>query len=144
MTTGIRFPFALAPIKAEGQMIEPDSKESKEQTKLNAYNDLIEELQDEEVVEYLVFGDYGWGNFGEKDCPNPIPKNKRGVLLTLEEAKPFMDGWTFHGGYGSPECYATFIWTNHRVIWVTQYDGSTTLDSMPRHPVDCLPDMPGG
>jgi len=111
---------------------------------MNAYNDLMRELEEGETVEGIVFGEYGWGGFGEEDCDNPIPKDKIGVLLTLEEAKPLMDGWSYDGGYGSPDCYATYVWTNQRVIWVTQYDGSTNLDSAPRNPVTCMPDMPGG
>jgi len=109
---------------------------------MNAYKDLIDYLEDGEVVEALVFGEYGWSGYSEDTIF--VPKDKQGVLLTLEEAEPMMHGWTYDGGYGAPQCYATYIWTNKRVIWVTQYDGSTGLDSMPRNPLACKPDMPGG
>jgi hypothetical protein len=109
---------------------------------MNAYDDLMEELEEGEVVEALVFGEYGWGGYGEDT--EFIPKDKKNVLLTLEEAKPMMDGWTYYGGYGAPDCYATYVWTNKRVIWVTQYDGSTNLSSAPRSPVACEPAMYGG
>jgi hypothetical protein len=108
----------------------------------NAYEDLIDYLDKDEFVEGLVFGEYGWSGYSEDTIF--VPEDKQGVLLTLQEAKPMMDGWRYYGGYGAPLCYATYIWTNKRVIWVTQYDGSTTLDSMPRHPIKCIPDMPGG
>jgi hypothetical protein len=121
---------------------------------MNAYNDLIKILTDGEVVEAIVFGAWGWGSEpkdgenwepGHKEPPRPpVPFEKRGILLSLEEAQPFMDGWTFYGGYGAPACYAANIWTNKRVIWVTQYDGATTLDSAPRNPVASIPSMPGG
>jgi len=113
-------------------------------SKLNAYKDLLNELEDGEVVEAVVFGEYGWSGYNEEGCDNPVPKEKQGVLLTLEQAKPLMDGWSYDGGYGSPECYATYVWTNQRLIWVTQYDGSTCLDSAPRNPTACIPSMPGG
>jgi Holliday junction resolvasome RuvABC endonuclease subunit len=74
----------------------------------------------------------------------PIPKDKKGVLLTLEEAKPYMNGWSLFSGFGSPETYAINVWTNKRVLWITQYDGSTSLDSVSRFPVACMPYMPGG
>lgn len=120
---------------------------------MSALTDLREYLQKNEVVEKIVFGPWGWGSrpdeegnwearYGEpKDS---IPTNRRGVPLCMEEAAPLMGGWSFLGGFGAPDCYATYIWTNQRVIWVTQYDGATGLDSMPRHPQDCIPDMPGG
>lgn len=54
----------------------------------NAYQELTESLQEGEKVEALVFGDWGWG--GYKESEDPLPKEKRGVILTLEEAEPFM------------------------------------------------------
>lgn len=142
--------FGNAPIKAEGEpMFTPEQIAAAEKLaafshggkkfKENAYNDLLDFLEEGEAVEAIVFGDWGWGGYEE-------PKNniKKGVLLTLEEAKPMMKNWTFYGGYGAPECPATNIWTNKRVIWVTQYDGSTTLDSALRNPANCMPEMPGG
>jgi len=141
-----KYNFIDAPAKAEGEMIKANDYNfiPEEESTMNAYDDLMKELEEGEIVEGLVFGDYGWSDFGEEDCDNPIPQNKRGVLLTLEEAKPLMDGWTYDGGFGSPDCYATYVWTNKRIIWVTQYDGSTCLDSAPRHPMSCKPNMPGG
>ncbi len=102
-----------------------------------SYKEIADELRKGETVKAIVFGPWGWGS-------PPVPLDKRGVVLTLEEAKPFLEGWSFSGGYGSPTCYATYIWTNRRVLWVTQYDGSTTLSSVPRHPMEAVPNMPGG
>jgi hypothetical protein len=109
----------------------------------NAYEDLRNELDADEAVEAVVFGEWGWGGYSEPD-PAPVPGNIQGVVLTLDEAMPYFEGWSFDGGFGAPECYATYIWTNRRVLWVTQYDGATSLESAPRHPVACNPDMPGG
>lgn len=121
---------------------------------MTAYNELLNYLDEGETVEGLVFGAWGWGGysfdgsgfelgFGEPDPP-PVPMSQRGKVLSLELAKPYMAGWNFAGGYGSPEAYATYIWTNRRVIWVTQYDGATCLTDAPRHPTACQPEMPGG
>ena len=107
----------------------------------NAYEELIEFLDDDEDVEAIVFGEFGWGGYCD---PKVIPSDKQGVLLSLDEAKPLMQGWAFTGGYGAPESYATYVWTNKRVIWVTQYDGSTSLDHAPRFPTATVPSMPGG
>lgn len=120
---------------------------------MSAYEDIVNTLNEGEEVKGIVFGPWGWGSerdiekgvpgYGEPDDP-PVPYNMRGVLLTLEEAAPFMGSWSFFGGFGAPSCYATYIWTNQRVFWVTQYDGATGLDSMPITPRDCMPEMPGG
>lgn len=109
----------------------------------NAYDDLVGCLDSDEQVEAIVFGDWGWGGTWEPQPPL-VPADKRGIVLTLEEAKDYMDGWSFFGGYGSPECYAVCIWTNKRVVWVTQYDGSTELNGAPRNPCNYKPEMPGG
>jgi len=109
----------------------------------NAYAELLDEMQEGEQVEAIVFGNWGWDGF-EEPIPKPVPIKKRNKILTLEQAKPYMKGWSFNGGYGAPECYAVYIWTNQRVLWVTQYDGATRLYSMPRNPIACNPGMPGG
>lgn len=121
---------------------------------MSAITELKEFLDEGETVEAIVFGAWGWGSgpgkdgvwekgYGEPEDV-PVPFDKRGVLLTLEEAAPMMESWNFDGGFGAPNCYAVHIWTNKRVIWVTQYDGSTSLSSAPRNPVADLPGMPGG
>jgi hypothetical protein len=120
----------------------------------DAWNDLDKKLEDGETIEAIVFGAWGWSSPPDDDkqwkpaygepSPPPVPFEKRGVILSAEEGRPLMKGWSFFGGYGSPEAYAIRVWTNRRVIWVTQYDGSTWLSSAPRNPTAHLPDMPGG
>lgn len=116
---------------------------------MTAYQELHEFLEEGESVEAIVFGNWGWSNgdnepgYGEPR-PVPVPFEKRNIVLALEEAEPFMKQWTFSGDFGAPNCYAVRIWTNRRVIWVTQYDGSTGLNSALRNPEPCKPDMPGG
>lgn len=121
---------------------------------MSAASELREYLNEGEEVEAIVFGAWGWGQDPEpgkswesgyaEPEPPPVPYDKRGVVLTMAEAEPMMQSWDFYGGFGAPECYAVNVWTNQRVIWVTQYDGSTTLSSAMRHPVAYFPDMPGG
>ena len=55
-----------------------------------------------------------------------------------------MEGWSFLGGHGAPECYAVYVYTNQRVIFVSQYDGATNLEGIPLRPMACKPSMPGG
>ena len=110
---------------------------------MSAWDDLVEYLNEGEVIESVSFGPWGWDGFGEPE-DKPVPKEKQGVPMPPSEAQPLMQSWSFYGGYGSPDCYAVNVWTNSRVIWVTQYDGATGLDSAPRNPSENVPDMPGG
>ena len=118
-------------------MTEPREKEK------NAYTDLLGFLEEGELVEAIVFGPWGWNGYEEPD-PVPVPHELFDEPLKLEDAKQYMRGWSFYSGFGSPQSYAVYIWTNRRIIWVTQYDGSTRLDSAPRNPIKIRPYMPGG
>jgi len=110
---------------------------------MNAWEEIKNKLDKDEMLEHVVFG--SWGSFSD-DAPTPeVPPNVMGCRLLPHEAKPFLLTFSFNGDYGTPECYATWIYTNKNVYWVTQYDGSTSLDSMPRNPTqDRIPYMPGG
>ena len=74
--------------------------------------------------------------FSDTDFPGPraIPQAVLNRVLTPSEANAHMQSWSLLGGFGSVESYAMTAWTNQRVIWVTQYDGRTTLHSAPRLP----------
>lgn len=120
----------------------------------NAKQEIENLLEPGETVEAVVFGAWGWGftpdegeewraGYGEPE-PEPVPFDKRGVILSWEEAAPMMTNWSFYGGFGAPDCYAVRIWTTERIYWVTQYDGSTSLDWTNRNPTATIPDMPGG
>lgn len=108
----------------------------------DAWSDLLEHLEPEEVIESICFGEFGWGGFMMPE--NSIPESKIGVLLSPTEARDLMRGWSFNGGFGSPRCFAAYIWTDRNVFHVTEYDGATTLFGIPRNPVACLPEMSGG
>ena len=110
---------------------------------MNAYEELLAHLEENEQVKAIVFGPWGWDGYNEPDPP-PIPGEKQGKIMPLEEAAPLMEGWSFSGGFGAPECYAVYIWTTRRIFWVTQYDGATSLSWAPRYPRSIIPEMYGG
>jgi hypothetical protein len=105
------------------------------------YDDLLAELKGDMCIG-VVLGNMGWGDYGSEIVPNykDMPKGK---LITLEQAKPFLD-YEYDTGYGAPELPAIYAWTQDRVIAVSQYDGATGFFSIPRNPIDCLPTMEGG
>lgn len=102
-------------------------------------NDILEATNGEEIVG-IVIGKFGWGGYKDKGT---VPKKKIGKLLTWKQAAPMLD-YEYSTGYGAPECHAVFVWTTESVLFVSQYDGSTAIYSIPRNPTPCEPDMPGG
>jgi len=108
---------------------------------VNAIQILLKGLEEDESVEAVVFGNWGAGLYEDPEC---IPFNMRNRVLNLEEATPYMQDWNVNSYYGAPKSYAIYVWTNKNVFWITQYDGSTWLSSMPRNPEDCEPRLHGG
>ena len=110
----------------------------------SAWQDVVEELQEGERIEAVIFGPWGWGGYREPDPPK-VPHDLFGKVLKPEEAKQYMEDWTFYTDYGAPECYAAYIYTNWRIFFVVQYDGATWLEWIPRNPTEgIIPEMPGG
>ncbi len=98
----------------------------------------IEEMADGETIEAVVIGPPSWGQ-DARDQP-PYTQN---VVLDWEQARPLLER-EFDDGFGSPKCPAVAAWTRSWVIAVSTYDGSTGPFRLPRHPVDHVPEMPGG
>lgn len=102
----------------------------------------IEEATDGEPIEAVVIGEMGWGDYASESVPN-YNTHIRGKVLTWEQAAPMLD-YDFDTGFGAPECEAIYAWTASRILLISQYDGATHPHVIPRHPVDCMPIMPGG
>lgn len=69
-----------------------------------------------------------------------VPNDLKGVILSEEQARPHMKGWTYFSDYGAGEkCFATLVWTQSHVIWAVQNDEMTTLRSAPRNPCHTVP-----
>jgi hypothetical protein len=100
----------------------------------------IEDVANGEIIEAVVIGDMGWVDYND---PETVPIDKRGKVLSWEDARPLL-AFDYDDGYGAPECHAIYAWTFTRVIFVSMYDGSTAINAIPRFPVDCMPTMPGG
>lgn len=104
--------------------------------------DWLMEAANGEAIEAVVLGEMGWGDYGSAAVPNYALQPK-GQVLTWEQALPWIS-YEFNDGYGSPGCNAVNAWTKSRVIWVTQYDGSTSTSWAYRNPTALMPEMPGG
>ena len=95
----------------------------------------IEEASDGHPIEGVVIGKLALGS--------QTSKQDRNVVLSWEKAKPSIN-YDFDSSFGSVGCNPITAWTDHRVIFVSQYDGSTRIEFVPRHPIDHIPTMPGG
>ena len=69
--------------------------------------------------------------------------SKFNKVLTWQEAEPLID-YPFDSSYGLPRCHAVTAWTKSRVIFISQYNGATSIEYAPRNPVNHMPSMPGG
>ena len=111
---------------------------------MKGYKQLLEELEKDEKVEAIIFGKWGWDGYDEPE-PHPLNHKLIGKVLTLEKAKPILEKVDLYCGYGAPKTYAMRVFTNKRILWITQYDGSTSIDSTIINPFEgYVPDMPGG
>lgn len=95
----------------------------------------------DEPIIACVIGDYGWGWADSEE--NVAVKDVKGKVVSWDEAKKYLD-YEFDNGYGGENCHAVFAWTENWMIFISQYDGSTRCNTIPRNPVDCIPHMPGG
>ena len=82
-----------------------------------------------EVIEAIVVG--------ERDpWAEPRPENKR-KIQTWADVREQLD-YEYDDGFGGPDCHAILVWTANRVIFVSEYDGSTCLRSVPRNPTETV------
>lgn len=103
----------------------------------------VEEITDGEPIEGVVIGEMGWGDHYNSENVPRYNEQPKGKLLSWAEARSLLD-YEFDNGFGAPQCNAITVWTATKVIGISQYDGSTEPFWTPRHPVDHMPNMPGG
>lgn len=111
---------------------------SNDENETNAWQEIQEKLRDDEEILAGTF-DRSWGY-----DPNQDFKSSYGDLLSPDEMKSYLTRFSWNGGFGSPDCPAAVIWTNQRIFFPSQYDGATSLHSIPIEPEEGVAIMPGG
>lgn len=115
------------------------------------FADDIEYAAEGEAIIGIVIGRFGWASRDESDSEaygfsrikaEPIPEEKKGVVLTWEEARPLL-AYNYDAGFGASECHAIYAWTESRVLFVVEYDGATWVSWAPRNPMDVMPGAKG-
>lgn len=105
------------------------------------FADDIELQAGDDEVQQVVIGEVGWGgDGGEKHAR---ASTRKGRVLPWSEARELLD-YDYEVGFAMPDCHAVYAWTEARVVFVSLFHGLTRLEAIPRSPIDCMPEMPGG
>ncbi len=94
----------------------------------------------EEDIKCVSIGQSGGDGFRSNAT---VPKDKMGKLMTPEQASKYLS-YEYVSSYGAPKCHSVYVWTDTRIYFIVDYDGSTHLDSVPRNPEEGSPSMIGG
>ncbi len=96
----------------------------------------IEECANEPILSVVISarkdGD-DWHHWDEGEPPTYANK-----MIDWQTARPILD-YHYDDGYGGQGCHSIYAWTEHWIVVVREYDGSTTLARIPRNPIDCVP-----
>lgn len=105
----------------------------------------LERVARPDIIETVLIESFGWG--GCEDEPfegddglsyNESPEQHeacqfRGVPTPWEVIRPFLD-YEYHDGFGAPECHLLQAWTPNKILYIHEYDGSTTVCYLKRNP----------
>jgi hypothetical protein len=105
----------------------------------------IESAAGGEVIEAVVIGPFGWladgwpddepdeEALGWDDKRTPVPPGMKGTPLDWNHARPYLD-YSYDAGFGGMDCHDVTAWTASWVLYVHEYDGSTSVERIPRNP----------
>lgn len=93
------------------------------------------EKQSGETIEAIVVGVHDDRRWDEKD---PLPDEN--VILSREAGMAKLDE-EYDSGYGGADCYPMYAWSKSWVFFIHEYDGATSLASVPRHPIATKPEF---
>lgn len=103
------------------------------------FADDIEAAANGEAIDAVVLsGSPRYEPYGPIDARRKAPV-KVGVRLSWQEARPMLD-YEYNDDFGTQDCDSIYAWTASRVMYVQEYDGSTTVMWLPRNPVDVVPE----
>ena len=92
--------------------------------------DIEEAVKDITDIQGVVLGKNDYYTYSDDVDP---ANDLIGKLLKWDDVKDKLD-YEYDSSYGSAECNALYIWTSDRVYLVHEYDGSTCIVWVPRHP----------
>lgn len=91
--------------------------------------DILTEAGDEPILAIVVGATRSW--YDEE------PHNLGTAPVSWELAAPVLD-YEYSAGFGSQDCHDIIAWTATKVLSIHEYDGSTSVISVPRNPENAL------
>ena len=91
----------------------------------------IEHAANGETIEAVICGERGWSG-------SPTSN-----VMTWADSRPIFD-YEYNHDFGGVDCHAVNVWTESKVIFVSQYDGMTNVETIPRSPTPGPVRMFGG
>ena len=67
-----------------------------------------------------------------------IPDNLIGKPVCFGDVREYFD-YEYDDGFGGAECHAIYLYTRNFIVFVSEYDGATSVDCIPRNPIECTP-----
>lgn len=98
---------------------------------------LLEAEKTDGPIEAIVVGKHDDDRWDDDDRR---PEHQRDVLLSREDGLALLDA-DYDNGYGGADCFPFYAWNANFVYSIHEYDGSTSLQRVPRHPVACSPEI---
>ena len=86
-----------------------------------------------ENIESVIVGVFGWGYGDEPDHEayrfedsgrKPIPQGLKFKPQPWAAMRDYLD-YNYDSGFGSADCHAVLVYTEHIIVSVYEYDGST-------------------
>lgn len=109
----------------------------------------LEQAAAPDIIETVLIEGFGWGgcedgpqNDGDpedglsyKETPEMHEACQfRGIPTSWEVIRPFLD-YEYDDGFGAPECHTLQAWTPNKILYIHEYDGSTTVCYVQRNPI---------
>lgn len=104
--------------------------------------DIESVLSEGEEIESIVILDSlscSWDKKDPRDTPELLVSI--GKILLWKDMRHLLD-YPYNDGFGSMDCHDIVAWTPTKVIYIHEYDGSTSINYIPRNPIDYLMWMP--
>lgn len=94
---------------------------------------ILEAIEDDTILAVKILSkdaDHSPAKSNAKFVPGNLLANS---ILSLEDALKALD-YEYDDGYGWQDCHDIYMWSSDWVYYIHEYDGSTCIRSVPRHP----------
>ena len=89
-----------------------------------------------EPIESVVIANR-MGYYNDEDS-RTVPKEFIGKPVCFGDVRDYFD-YEYDTGYGGADCNAIYLYTRNFIVFVSEYDGATSVDCIPRNPTECTP-----